>query len=192
MIYIISGYMRSYTTMMMHCLEAGGMEVVWDSERDDWASQNGIEVNPDNKLREITDSTLATFWENPAQFDGKVIKILSKYGYLRLPPWEYKVIVMTRNPEEIRQSFHRVFGKPLEYSDPSGESKPLSDDLYEHILRGTLSDLANAGIDALLLSGNTVLKKPLQVFEFLKQNGWPIEPQRAAAEVQPQYQHIAV
>jgi hypothetical protein len=178
--------------MMMHCLEAGGLNPVWDSERDQWASEQGMEVNPGNKMREITDATLASFAYNPAQYEGRLIKLITKYGYLRLPKWDYKVVLMVRDPEEIRQSFARVFDKPLTYTGDNGEQVPLTNELYYHIISGVADDLDKQNIRFTPFNSRMVLERPLAVFRYLKNNGWPIDPERAAVVVQPQHQHVLV
>ena len=188
MIYVVTGFLRSYTTMMMHCLEAGGMTPVWDSDRDDWAATQGT-VNPNNEMREINQNTLDDFRANPARYSGRLIKILSKYGYLNLPPWQYKVLLMMRNPEEIRQSFHRVFDKPLVYTGDNGEQVPLTDEMYYGLIFNTANELVAAGITPVVVKGDKVIANPLGAFNALRDRGWPIDPEKAAAVVQPAERH---
>ena len=192
MIYVVAGFLRSHTTMMMHCLEAGGMKSLWDSERDEWAKENGVEVNPRSEMREISDTTLKSFAHNPSRYDGRLIKLITKYGYLRLPAWQYKVILMVRDPEEIRQSFHRVFGKPLTYTGEAGEQVPLTNELYYHVISGVAADLTAQNIPFTPFNSRDVLQKPLGAFRYLAQHGWPIHAENAAAVVQPQHQHVTV
>lgn len=192
MIYIVAGFMRSHTTMMMHCLEAGGMTPVWDSERDDWAKEQGVEINPRNEMREIGNETLNSFAQHPERYDGKLIKLITKYGYLRLPKWDYKVILMIREPEEIRASFARVFGKPLVYTGNNGEQQPLTRELYFHLMASVASDLTEQDIPFIPLHSKYVLKSPEGTFKFLKNHGWPIDPLLAAAVVQKEHQHVQV
>lgn len=192
MIYIVAGFLRSHTTMMMHCLEAGGLRPFWDSERDDWASSNPVEVNPQNQLREITDTTWEDFQANPKKYDGRLLKIITKYGYLRLPKWDYRVLLMVRNPEEIRQSFARVFGKPLTYTGDDGQETPLSDQLYLHVISGVASDLMEQKIPFVSFQSSQVLKNPLKAFECLQDNGWPINAKKAAKVVNAVHQHVVV
>ena len=182
--------MRSRTTMMMHCLEAGGMNPLWDSERDDWAKGNEVEINPASELREITNATFESFWQNPAQYDGRLIKVITKYGYLRLPSWQYRVLLMIRDPEEIRQSFFRIFGKPLMFT--GDKDVPLTNELYYHIINGVMSDLTEQNIPFIPLQSKLVLERPQGTFRYLKQQGWPIDPDKAAAMVRPELRHIAV
>lgn len=191
MIHIVSGFLRSYTTMMMHCLEAGGLSPVFDAERDQWAVEHG-EVNPGNSLREITNETYQRMLAEPREFDGKLVKVLSKYGYLKLPEWPCRVVLMTRHPEEIRQSFHRVFGKPLLFGDEEGNQVPLTDQLYEHIIKGAMADLVVQGIDFTLVRGDNAVENPLTVFGYLKENGWPIDVEKAAAVVKVECRHVVV
>lgn len=192
MIYVVAGFMRSCTSMMMHCLEAGGMHPFWDSERDDWASTNPMEVNPQNQLREITDTTWQDFQANPKKYDGRLLKIITKYGYLRLPKWNYRVVLMVRNPEEIRQSFARVFGKPLTYTGDDGKQIPLTDQLYLHIISGVVSDLMEQKVSFVSFQSSHVLKNPLTAFECLQENGWPVNPKRATSVVKHEHQHVTV
>lgn len=94
-IVIVSGLPRSGTSMMMRMLEAGGVPIVTDDIRQaDVNNPNGYyEFEPVKKLKEDTS------WVRDAK--GKAVKAV--YVHLRdLPPgFEYRVVFMTRDADEI-------------------------------------------------------------------------------------------
>lgn len=116
MIYIVTGFMRSGTSMMCECLEAGGMSVVKSESRDRFGAAHSDEryaVNP-NGLYEPNPGDMQTDgW--PRMHDGKAIKVVFPL-ISSLAVHAYKVVAMLREPEEIRQSYEAAFGQriPLE------------------------------------------------------------------------------
>ncbi len=161
MIYIVSGFMRTGTKMMMEALEAGGMDVY-------------LEVND---KYELTVEEVRTAMLNPHVADGKMYKCLAA-GVLRLAAWKYKILYMQRNYDEIKESCEKLFG-PGKHVPPS-----ISD--YNSLMRyhaGVIDmrkDIQWTGIQY-----RAVLEQPLKVFELLKESGWPIDPEKAAAAVDP-------
>jgi hypothetical protein len=116
MLYIVSGHMRSGTSMMMQALEAGGMEAVYSKQRDQAMNARWGEaayVPNDNYYElEAADYTAPDF---PRKYEGKLIKCLIG-GALRLPVGEYHVIVMRRPASEIAASLYAAFGSDLSYT----------------------------------------------------------------------------
>lgn len=109
-LYIVSGFMRSGTSMMMECLEKGGMDIVYSEKRN-------VEMNkrwgepayvPNHNYYELD---LETYLQGDlaTKFAGKAVKCLWG-GLLRLPPAHYRVIVMRRPYKEIRRSLIASFG----------------------------------------------------------------------------------
>ncbi len=98
MIYIVSGYMRCGTKMMMQSFEAAGMGLLG-------------EVNDDYELSkaEIAEAVL-----NPHTVDGKLFKCIAG-GLLRLAAWKYKILYMQRDYDEIKASCENRFGEGISY-----------------------------------------------------------------------------
>lgn len=102
---------------MMAALIAGGMEAAWSTERDQMADAHADQHYHPNAdglyevpLREYGDINF------PLQYQGKLIKVML-WGLdgLAVNPDGYRVIIMRRDPEEIRQSFEAFFGQPLKH-----------------------------------------------------------------------------
>lgn len=118
MIYVVSGFMRSGTSMMMEALQAGGMPIVHDHTRDevnDRASDEHYRPNP-NALFEpaYTREMLEPGW--PRQYDGRAVKVVIPF-VPNMSVHDYRVVIMRRDPEEIRQSLEAAFGmkRDLDY-----------------------------------------------------------------------------
>lgn len=113
MIYVVSGYMRSGTSMMMQALEAGGMPVLRSERRDRLNESHADEQYRPNpiSLYEPDPREMTLGW--PRQHDGLAIKVVVPF-LPRLSVHEYKVCFMRRDPEEIRQSYEGAFGQRLD------------------------------------------------------------------------------
>ena len=164
MIYIVSGYMRTGTTMMMRALEAGGMPAYYEDE-----------------LYELPKDEIARAVLNPHTIDGKLFKCIAG-GLLRLAAWKYKIIFMQRHYSEIKSSCDNLFG---------ADTPLCSEKDFHQLMRYTAGvidqrrDMQWTGIQY-----RAVLEDPLAVFELLKKHGgWPIDTGKAAAVVDPNMCH---
>ena len=136
MIYIVSGFMRSGTSMMMRCLEAGGLTVEYDKDREDHMQKDYPDGNPvfyeqthESRIKNLShaahengmvygyaDSCLGS--EDLAnkftqQYEGKVIKVLEPWLWCLPRNANIEMIFMTRDPKEIRKSFNHMLGRDL-------------------------------------------------------------------------------
>jgi len=80
--YIISGYMRSGTSMLMRCLVAGGMQAAYDEE-----CERPYELCPE-KIRQIS---------FPRDYEGCLLKVSWK-RVTSLASGKYHVLYVTRGP----------------------------------------------------------------------------------------------
>lgn len=105
--------MRTGTSMMMAALINGGMDATWSKQRNNLANNySDIYYHPNKQgLYEIPLSEYGDFLF-PKQYQNKLIKIMA-WGMPGIAVDEYKIILMKRNKEEIRQSYEGFFGKPL-------------------------------------------------------------------------------
>ncbi|HKR06237.1 MAG TPA: alkaline phosphatase family protein [Bacteroidia bacterium] len=104
-IYIVSGLPRSGTSMMMQLLDAGGMNILADEKRKaDKHNMHGyFEFEPVKSI--ARDAS----WLEQAR--GKAVKIIAQ-NLLQLPSrYQYKIIFMTRNLDEIIHSQQVMLGK---------------------------------------------------------------------------------
>lgn len=174
MLYLVSGFMRCGTSMMMRALEAGGLEAVYSRKRD--ADMNARWGEPDylpNDSYYELDAGDYLRGDLEGRYDGKLVKCLWG-GALRLPPGGYRVVFMRRPTAEIRLSLLASFG-----DDGAARDCPDLDgtmDLVVDVLRDRKSFLSVDAVDY-----RDVLRDPGEVFRRLVDSGWPIDPLKAAS-----------
>ena len=177
-IYIISGFMRSGTSMMMRALEAGGLTAVFNPNRDRMKEVYGDDKYvPNPAFYELSRSEYLRYGF-PRGYEGKLIKCL--WGGLPklVVVGDYRVVFMLRDPEEIRQSYEAFF-------DAEAPMEVLNN--YRQVMQDSIGLLNNRKDTAVeVFQYRQVVKAPLPHFERLAQAGWPIDPVRAAAVVDPE------
>lgn len=174
-VYIVSGFMRTGTSMMMKCLEAGGLEAVSRESRDKFKEEYKDEFYDPNEggLYEIE---LKDFNDHkfPAQFKGKLIKLLNAgVAKVNVMP-KIKVVFMRRDPEEIRQSYEAFFG----------DVGNLKIENIKNAIETNLALLRNRkDTDIVELWYRDVVENPKKYFEILKESGWPIDVDKCVSVV---------
>lgn len=174
-IYIVSGFPRSGTSMMMRALEAGGIPCVYSPAGDANRNRNtlipGYVPNP-HGFYEDADLTPGV-WSN---YRGKAVKVI-RDDLSFLPAGErLRGVYMRRDPAEIRRSYVGIL------SGPYGESAFSFLDDYESKVA---SDVARLG--AIVLDYADVVADP---WRELARLDWPINLSRAAMTVDPAlYRH---
>jgi hypothetical protein len=176
--YIVSGYPRSGTSMMMDALITGGLDGAYSSPKVPRSNNNAVYSPNPNGFFELVNNEQQEPW-HPKKFAGKVMKAI--YGILpQLAPGNYKVIFMLRNPEEIRASNAKMSKRtrPL--------NRALTDEDYfskmSHYL--SIADL-RPDMEALQVWYPAVLADPTTQFERIRDFGIPIDPEAAASIVNP-------
>jgi hypothetical protein len=102
-IIIVSGLPRSGTSMMMKMLEAGGIPPLTDQERTpDIDNPKGYYEF--ERVKKLKDGD--TFWLKTAQ--GKSVKVISALLQHLPPDYQYRVILMRRNLDEVIASQKRM------------------------------------------------------------------------------------
>lgn len=175
MIYIVSGLMRSGTSMMMRSLEAGGLDAVYDKSFDEIALEKwtGVyspcvrsfyEIN--NKRKRFLDDKFIS------ECNGKLLKVLLKY----ISNFPYitsgiKVVVMRRDISEIKLSADYYFENMGHGRSPSiVEHEKLLIDGMENLT--TRDDL----VGCTEVWYKDVLNNPIEVFTNLRFCGFDIDP----------------
>lgn len=180
MIYLVTGHMRTGTSMMMAALTAGGIEPVYSATRD-----AALETQTADDLYSINPCVYEPSQEQvtevgfPRMHDGKCLKML--WGGLgKLAPADYRVVFMWRDPEEIRQSYEGAF---VRASSPPW----LIDGGYEARMNIALDHLRNRrDVHTVTeLRYREVLADPIVAFGALKADGWPLDVSASAAVVDP-------
>lgn len=164
---------------MMRCLEAGGLEAVYDHVRDELNvlyGKEGYLPNP-NGFYEIGNEREFFGKSDFTQVhDGKLMKC-SHSLLLNLPYHAYRIVFMLRNPAEIRTSMKR-----FSHDWPCDEV--ASDISYNNVISSLMAGLAARGdMDIVTLQYANVVSNPRQEFASLN---WPIDHEKAAAMVQPE------
>ena len=168
--------------MMMKALGAGGMDLEFDPARDEMNDQWGDESYRPNEggFYEL-DSETYRRPDFPLPFKGKLIKGL--FGALgRLPVHGYRIVIMLRDPEEIRQSYEAFFSKTC----PLISGEPFSADSYWKAAGWWISQMKNRrDVELAVLNYRDVVLSPISAFSLLTAKGWPIDPGKAARIVNP-------
>lgn len=179
-IFIVSGFMRSGTSMMMQALETGGLEAVYNPDRDqmnDEFGDNHYRVN-EGGFYELTKEEY-DHPEFPDNHLGKLVKNLYG-GMLRLrPSTNIKHIVFMRRPiAEISASYEAAFGKKCPAAIPELDEK------LDRI-QGILAQRRDVKIN--VIQYHDVISNPNEAFESL---GWPINTKECSSVVDPKkYRH---
>ena len=179
MIYIISGFYRSGTSAMMESLINGGMIAEWSEKRNQMAdiySDEYYKPNP-NGLYEIP---LSEYTEKnfPLKYQDKLIKVMI-WGLhtLSVNPAGYKIIIMRRDPEEIRQSYEAFFNKKC----------PDLSEYHEKIqLIKTILDNRKDVYNAIIVDYIDLINNPKEIFNNLKINSqWDFDVDKASTIINP-------
>ena len=178
---VVSGLPRSGTSMMMSALKNGGMPLLVDNlRRADVNNPKGyFEFERVKKLPTQDDS-----WLDSAQ--GKAVKIISALLAFLPDRFQYKVVFLERDMDEILASQRRM----LERIDKANQDVQSEDDLRESYikhLRDVSAWLGNQNwIQTMYVSYNDILRQPKNEFRrvaaFLENR---VEPQLMAQVVDP-------
>lgn len=112
-VYVVSGFMRSGTSMMMKALEAGGMEAAYRQSRD-VMKDRFADAEYDPNIGGLFELERADYQKPdfPHGYEGKLIKALRMGpGRMAVMPGGIRVVFMRRDAEEIRQSYMAFFGR---------------------------------------------------------------------------------
>jgi hypothetical protein len=177
MIYFVSGYMRSGTSMMMKALAAGGLEPAYSKERDprmnerwgDKDTPNGYVPNKQYFELDAADYRDPNF---PRCHEGKLVKCLFG-GISRIRPCQARLVFMRRPRKDIEVSCLAAFGHVPQIVQASN-----FDEQMEWIIELCRDRRSFVSIDEVWY--DDVLDEPLTVFRQLQWNGWPIDPYEAA------------
>lgn len=188
MIYIVSGCMRSGTSMMMRCLEKGGIPAVLSSSRDVMNEQYGDDYYKPNGDG-FYELTRAEFIAPgfPRMYPERAVKCLySGLATIKLGEEgrDLKIIYMLRHPEEIRQSYEAFFRSSLGLV----KARPMDEDAPYHVVMKRVVETVSQRADVAglaVLQYRDVVAEPLHIFEGLQADGWPIDPVPAAGVVDP-------
>lgn len=178
-VYVVGGFMRSGTSMMMRALEAGGMTACYRQSRDEMKARFAdAHYDPNvGGLYELerTDYLKPDF---PRGYEGKLIKAL-RMGPARMAvmPGGSRVLFMRRDAEEIRQSCMAFFGS----ADWTVEG-------IESQVRQSLEAIRNRrDTEVMEVPYRSVVEHSAEWFARIRDFGFPIDAEKAAAVVSDQH-----
>jgi len=179
-VYVVSGFMRTGTSMMMRALESGGMQAEYQQSREEMRKRFADDHYDPNfgGLYELERQDYRNF-DFPEDYKGKLIKALSG-GAVRMKPMKdgIRVVFMRRDEEEIRQSYLAFFNQNINLNDNF------------QLRMGRFIETLDNRRDVKSLDVfwyRNVIEEPKKHFEILKSNGWPIDIDKAVSVVNPDY-----
>jgi hypothetical protein len=153
---IVSGLPRSGTSMMMKMLEAGGQVILTDNLREADAN-NPKGYYEFERVKQMKDGDLV--WLSEAV--GKVVKIVT--GLIMFLPsgYNYKIIFMRRDLNEILSSQKKMLGRLGKEDDNIPDDK-MAKVYEEHLkeVRGWL--IRQPNIETLYVNYNSMVKDPTE------------------------------
>jgi len=173
---VVSGFMRTGTSMMMRALEAGGLEATKSNERDKMNDRFGdkdYRPNP-NGFYEIENLSQVRQDDFMEKCRGKLIKAMFN-DVLNIPVKDYKIVFMIRDKEEIRQSFEAFFNTKAPMIE-------RYDERMEHIIKLLKN---RKDVQLTVLNYRDVIDNPRKEFQKLKDGGWKIDVDKCISIVDP-------
>ena len=178
-VYLVSSFHRSGSSMMMRCLEAGGMKVRSTDAHDSMNINRADYVpNPNGFYAPPSDEVIAypSFYNDTA---GKVMK-LQRYDFSSLPKASYKIIYLKREPKEIIASM-RKFTPYLSWGHME-----CAVYLYDILQPAVIRNIKKRGdTEVLELNYREIVESPNKQFQTIRDFGLNIDVDKAAAMVDP-------
>lgn len=180
-VYVVSGMHRSGTSMMMAAMRAGGMDVLYDPDREGLNvryQSHGYEPNPSGFWEITSERYMDDRWLRWLAANGhcKAVKIQYK-GLSMLPKGEWNIAFMERDPREIKESMEAWFTQSL--------MPPWFVEWYPEVIahiKGILQ--ARSDITWRPMQYRAVVENPVRMIGDL---GWPIDVEKAAAVVEDRF-----
>lgn len=171
-VYIVSGYMRSGTSMMMKALIQGGISARYSIKKDSILNERyeGSDYHPNPEgFYELgpKDFESPLF---PSDYSGFLIKALH-WRLKMLPPFCYNVVFMLRNPKEIEVSYLKMFR----------HRPPFVLEKYDSFVAETLALLENRkDMTVTTVWHHDMIEHPEKVMTTLISRGFPVTDQDSA------------
>ncbi|MCG7945851.1 MAG: hypothetical protein N0C84_05835 [Candidatus Thiodiazotropha taylori] len=190
MIYVVSGIHRSGTSMMMKVLMEGGIKPYWSKlrEKQMMRGRDEYEINPDG-FWEVGQQQYMQMGFTSTVPDESCIKIQAIGLPILSAAKGYKIVLMRREPEAIKQSYQKAFPKDnFEAMYPSWPSH------YWQLLDGVKGIMeARRDVDLIELWYDDALADPHGAVDKLISHGFPLRsPKSAALVINPEYRRFVV
>lgn len=176
-LYIVTNIHRSGSSMLMRCLEAGGLNPIFDPTSDNMNNIIGDYVPNPNGFYQFTGEVTPAFYE---QYKGRLVKCPIR-AMLTLPAGNYKVAINYRDPVEIRMSMAKW--TPFQ----SWGSDEAITYIYDEYINTLVSELEKRkDMDVTIIRFDSVLTNPANEFQKLADKGWPIDITNIVDKVHPE------
>ena len=162
MITIVSGLPRSGTSLMMQMLEAGGMAVLSDGER------QPDKDNPKGYLEWERVKQLKKDASVIAEAEGKVVKVISEFVQSLPAGHEYRIVFMQRPLPEILKSQDEMLrrrGNADSIASSSAETYAIEEFFQKHLLEMNKWVAGQENMKMLRVHYHRVLREPRTVAE---------------------------
>ena len=185
MIYIVTGDSpRCGSSMMMRALEAGGIENAYNPE----CTLLGASIM-DGDIRELSvPEVMIGGFPDPALYDGKVMKLFP-------PPWmpltaiiegDYRIIWLQRDMNLRWESYSRQQGRGERIAAVAFTMRDLAVQTAYPFM------IARPDVSMITMAYDAIVDNPLESFQSMASEGWPIDPKKAAAIVNPRRRHYVM
>jgi hypothetical protein len=162
MITIVSGLPRSGTSLMMQMLDAGGMAVLSDGER------QPDKDNPKGYLEWERIKQLKKDASVIAEAEGTVVKVISEFVQSLPPEHEYRIVFMQRPLPEILKSQDEMLrrrGNADSIASSSAETYAIEEFFQKHLLEMNKWVAGQENMKMLRVHYHRVLREPRPVAE---------------------------
>ncbi|MGA3107171.1 MAG: sulfotransferase domain-containing protein [Terriglobales bacterium] len=162
MITIVSGLPRSGTSLMMQMLDAGGMAVLSDGER------QPDKDNPKGYLEWERIKQLKKDASVIAEAEGKVVKVISEFVQSLPAGHEYRIVFMQRPLPEILKSQDEMLrrrGNADSIASSSAETYAIEEFFQKHLLEMNKWVAGQENMKMLRVHYHRVLREPRPVAE---------------------------
>lgn len=176
---IVSGLPRSGTSMMMRMLEAGGMPVLTDRIR------TADEDNPQGyyEFERVKQIEQDQGWLEDAK--GKAVKMIAALLKHMPGDYQYKVVFMRRNIQEILASQRQMLLRRGEPTDTVSDER-MAALFAQHLQRVEAWLSAQPNVEVLYVDYNQMLRQPaMHAAEVNRFLGHKLDLERMAAVVEP-------
>jgi len=177
---VVSGVPRSGTSMMMQMLEAGGMSILTDSLRT---------ANADNPLGYYEYEPVKGLSKGQCHWlplaQGKVVKVISALVEFLPADYNYRLVFMHRNMDEVLASQRRMLSHRGEPPSDISDAK-MAEILKRHVAKVESWLARQPNFTVVAVDYNQMVVDPLpHVLALNRLLGGHLDTERMAAVVQP-------
>lgn len=186
--YIVSGFQRSGTSMMMNLLVNGGIQPYWSKKRETGMQKGNTEneINP-GKFYEVGQENYMRLGMTSEIPDECCVKIMAIGLPILSAAKGYKIIYMRRDPELIKASYESAF--PGDDFNRLYKNWPS---YYWQLMDGVKGIMeARRDVNLLELWYDDVLENPEQSVDKILAFGFPVDKQKAIDTIDKKYRRFA-